>query len=324
MTASMSGSNVRIALVGAGPMAAHHARAMAEVPGVTVVACCSRSRTKAEAFAATHAIAQARTFDELRRAPQADALVVAAPVDAMASVAVELATFGLPMLLEKPVGLGLAESAAVAQRITSPAMVGLNRRFYEVVLRGRERLASAGGVRFVEAHMPEDVRSLPEKYGRALRERWQYVNSIHLVDQMRYMAGEPVTINTHNRQRDWWDRSHVGFVTFDGGARGVFNSQWFAPGSWRLALYAEDLQVIHQPMERATVHRRGESPELIEPSGADARIKPGLVGQATAFATWCRTGRKPEGAADLADYVRSVALVESLTAIESEIPSTVT
>jgi predicted dehydrogenase len=109
------------------------------------------------------------------------------------------------------------------------------------------------------------------------------------------------------------DRSYNALIEFEDGARGIYNAQWYAPGGWRVALYGDGISIICQPIEEAVVLVQGRRAEPLRVDGFDAKFKPGLYGQAEAFAALVADGRLPDGAADLDDYVRSVALVDRLT-----------
>jgi len=294
-------------------MAGLHVRAIGEVEGLKVASCMSRSLERAQAFAARHGIERPRTLEDFRRDPGVDALWVVAPADAMADAAIQLSGLGLPMFLEKPVGLDPGETRRARERIAVPNMVGLNRRFYEVVQHGVELAQAAGGVRAIEVHMPEDVGPDAPANAPAIQAQWQFANSVHLVDLFRLFGGEVAEISSMNAVRSQADRSFASLLRFEGGATGIYNAQWFAPGPWRVTVYADDLCLIYQPIEQLTVVRRPRLTEVVTPRGADTRAKPGLAGQAAAFRDLVRTGRLPPAAVDLADYERSVALVDALT-----------
>jgi predicted dehydrogenase len=295
-------------------MAAHHAKAIAGVDGMRITSCASRDRGRALAFAAAHGIAHVQTLDEALAHAEADAFWLCVSADAMADTAARFALLGLPMFLEKPVGLDAAETAAIRDRISAPHMVGLNRRFYEVIRRGGDLITAAGGLRAIEIHMPEDVAAVPSKHGARSRRQWQFANSVHLIDLFRFFAGEPAEIVTMNEVRDSADRSYNALIRFETGARGVYNAQWYAPGGWRVALYADDLSIVYQPIEAGEMRRRGAAPVPLLPEGPDLRFKAGLWAQAAAFRDLVATGRAVDGAPDLAEYARSVALVDRLTA----------
>jgi predicted dehydrogenase len=303
---------IDIALIGIGPMAVQHTKAIAAVDGMRISSCATRSLARAEAFAAEHGIGRARTLEDVLAKPEADALWLCVSADAMADVACRYAETGLPLFLEKPIGLDLKETEAVRDRISAPHMVGLNRRFYEILRRGQELIEAAGGLRAIEVHMPEDVARVPDKHGARTRRNWQFANSVHLVDLFRMFAGEPAEVLSMNDVRGDADRSYNALIRFEGGAHGIYNAQWFAPGGWRTAIYADDLSITFQPIEVGEVRRRNAMPEPLLPEGPDSRLKAGLWGQAYAFRELVETGRLPAGAADLANYTRSVALVDCL------------
>lgn len=303
----------RIALLGVGPMAALHAKAIALLDDAKIVSVASRDPAKARAFADQHGIAAARHTDDLLVDPQADALWLVAPCDVMAPLAERAAATGLPLFLEKPVGLSAAETDAVAAKVTVPTMVGLNRRYYEVIQAARAIVRQAGGLRAMEIHMPEDLTRVPAgKHADQTLDQWQFANSVHLLDLFRFFGGEVGDIKTMNRVQGRLDRGYNALLSLESGAVGQYNAQWYAPGGWRVALYADDVMVELKPVEKATVYRRGAEVQVLEPTGPDAHLKAGLYGQARAFAALL-SGRADPDRADLAEYARSVRLVDRLT-----------
>jgi predicted dehydrogenase len=311
----------RIALIGVGPMAALHVPAIRSTGRLEVVSCASRSLERARAFAQEHGIARGRLVDEVLAQPEADALWLVAPAAAMADVAASAAACGVPLFLEKPVGLSVAESETAARAVDVPHMVGLNRRFYEVLQRGRDLLLEAGGARFLEVHMPEDVRPLVDVHDDRVIAAWPFANSIHLIDLFRFLGGEVIRIRSANRPGDPTERGYASLLELEGGARGAYHAQWFAPGRWRVAAYAEGLSITFAPIERGLVQRFGEPARELEPEGPDREIKAGLAGQALAFARLLETGQLPPDAVDLDDYCRSVRLVASLTGAAGGAPA---
>ena len=304
---------IDLALVGVGPMAAQHVDALRDVGGLRVVSCVSRTKEKADAFARDHGIAEGRTYEQLIRRPQADALWISVSASAMAPVAHELNALQLPMFLEKPVGLSVEESRAARDFITVPHMVGLNRRYYEIIAQGLDLIRQHGGVRGIEVHMPEDVRPHIERIGERMARQWQFANSIHLIDLFRFCGGEVGDVLINNTVKGVDDRSYNALLRFESGATGVYHAQWYAPGGWRLAIYAAEISIVFQPIEQAVVSKRGQAPFQLATTGPDSRHKPGLHGQAQAFANYVAGASRDTSAADLADYVRSVELVHALT-----------
>ncbi|MEQ8963953.1 MAG: Gfo/Idh/MocA family oxidoreductase, partial [Coleofasciculus sp. C2-GNP5-27] len=286
-----------------------HVSALQNVPGLRLVSCASRDLSHAETFAAKYKIPAARTIGDVLSQPQADAFWVCVRCDVMASIAIDLSRLGLPLFLEKPVGLSTQETDNARNEISVPHMIGLNRRFYDVIRKGRDYVKNAGGVRAFEIQMPEDLSRLPDKHTSFTRQQWHFANSIHLVDLFRFFAGEPVDVITMNRCKDSEDRSYNALIRFKNETRGIFQAQWYAPGGWRVSLFADNLSVVFMPIETATVFRRGDKPLVLTPAAPDQQFKAGLFGQAEAFRELLKTGRLHECAADLNDYARSVKLM---------------
>ena len=299
-------------MVGSGPMAALHAKAIGAVPELSLAKAVSRDHAKAQSFAETHSIPEAQSFDAFLDKPDVDAIWLVSPADVMHTVAIRLSELGLPLFLEKPVGMSLAETEQAREAIRSPHMVGLNRRFYEVIREGKALVEAAGGLTGIEIQMPEYILPLETRYGRHVLDAWHFGNSVHLIDLFRYFGGEVESLTALKSKRSWWDQSVAAAMRFDAGALGVFHANWGAPGGWRVTLAARDLQVIFQPIEQGRVLRRGEPEVALGPSGPDTRFKAGLAGQAAAFAELLDRGVLPDGAADLTDYARSVELVARL------------
>ncbi len=309
----MSTSVIDVALIGVGPMAAKHAAAIASTPGIRLVSCASRDIRRAEAFASQHEVARPRLIKEVFEAPQADALWIVAPATVMADAATHFSSCELPMFLEKPVGLCPEEVAHTASLISVPHMIGLNRRYYEILQRARTIISDAGGLRAIEVHLPERPANLPSTTVSRLRDRWAFANSIHMIDLFRFFAGEPEAVHSEITNPSSMERGCAASLRFANGAIGVFHSHWYAPGGWRLALYAENLSLVFQPIEQGIIARYDQQPAPLLPTGRDLVLKPGLAGQAAAFRDLVRDGNKDEHAVDLRDYCKSVSLTQALT-----------
>jgi len=98
--------HVRIGIVGAGAMGARHARAVVAHPGAELVAVVDHSQARAEQLVAM-TLGVVRTpaalgWDAIERC---DAVVVATSTSSHAELAVPLLLRGIPVLVEKPLGL---------------------------------------------------------------------------------------------------------------------------------------------------------------------------------------------------------------------------
>jgi predicted dehydrogenase len=107
---------LRAAVIGTG-IGEQHLAALADEPGVEVVAVCARSDASARRLAERHGIAHAYSAYELLLAEQApDVVVVATPNNLHSEMALAALEAGAHVICEKPLGLTFAEAVELAER----------------------------------------------------------------------------------------------------------------------------------------------------------------------------------------------------------------
>lgn len=308
---------MKVAIVGAGAMAGEHARAFADVPGVTVAAFHSRTRARAEQLAAQ--FPGARVCDsiaELYEKTRAELVVAAVSVLAMKPVASACFQFPWTVLLEKPPGLDFAEALLLqeeAQRRGRRALVGLNRRFYSSTRLALEGLRSRSGPRDVHVWDQQDLeRARFLGHPAAVVENWRYGNSIHLVDYLRVFgrgkvgAVEPVIP---------WDAARPGRVVaklvFESGDTGHYEAVWNQPGPWAVEVTAAETRWSMRPLEKLTCQEPGEAaPAAVETHAWDRDFKPGFRLQAEQAVAAAHGA--PSESATLADAIETMRLIAAL------------
>ena len=141
---------LRIAVIGVGHLGKHHARILASLPGVELVAVVDTNRARAEEIAAANRTRPA--FDAREVLGGVDAVTIAVPTESHADVALGCIDAGAAVLVEKP----LASSVADATRIVEAAArrgvvcaVGHSERFNPAVAAALPHIADP---RFVEVH----------------------------------------------------------------------------------------------------------------------------------------------------------------------------
>ena len=139
---------LRLALVGTGQIANRHAAAIAAAPGVTLAGVFDRDPARARAFAEQHGVP--RVYDgwpELLADTETPCLVITAPPDVHANLAVEALESGRDVVCEKPIGRTVEEcdrmlrAAESAGRLLLP---GHNRVFEPAVERMAEIVRTGG------------------------------------------------------------------------------------------------------------------------------------------------------------------------------------
>jgi predicted dehydrogenase len=279
-------SKWKIAIVGAGYMAAEHAKAFAALPDAEIVGVCGRNPDRARALAEAHGVAAYDTVGALFEATRADAVIVTVNELSMGDVCRQVFKHPWAALLEKPVGLNLAEARRIlseSRDAQGPAWVALNRRSHGSTLASLHELTQDQGPRLVSVLDQQDMnaaRSIGQPEPVVLN--WMYANSIHLVDYFAiFCRGELVGVDVTLP----WDAARPGVVCatlrYDSGDAGLYQAVWDGPGPWAVAVTNASVRLEMRPLESLTVQRRGERRAApVELGTNDADFKPGLRVQA--------------------------------------------
>lgn len=183
--------SLTICTIGCGSMATavhgpSYARYAAEHPDTLLAACCDLDAARAETFRARFGFA--RCYTDIRTmldAEKPDAVCLVAPVEFTCALSCLILERGLPLLLEKPPGLTVAEidrMIAVAHASGAAAQVAFNRRFTPLLLRLRTLLqeqVAPGALQHLQLDFTRTGRADPDFSTTA----------IHGIDAARFLAG---------------------------------------------------------------------------------------------------------------------------------------
>jgi predicted dehydrogenase len=132
-----------VGILGAGFFGAFHARAIAAIEDISVVAVCAENQTLAEAFAAEHGGKPYGDWRAMLDDASVDAVVITAPHHLHCEFAVAALAAGKHVLLEKPMARSVAECSRIiasAEASRRKLMVGQIMHFVSPCLVAREIL----------------------------------------------------------------------------------------------------------------------------------------------------------------------------------------
>lgn len=316
-----------IGILGAGSVALDHAAAVTRL-GHRVVAAATRTPASPRwrAFHAACPDTEWQTMDDLLARPDLDALVVCLDWNRMEPALPRLLAHPLPMLLEKPVGLGSqAVAAAMAGACAAVAVkqVGFVRRYYAPVARLRQRLAQGGLVQ-AEITISENLENLRRRFGPEILPHVLAYSSCHHLDMALHLLGPLGVVEVV--RRTVVDHAPFqalnGLLKTEGGVPVTLALNPFDPSVVGLNCRFDDHTRWHLgPMERLTVYDgyqvveptpdhpvRRHLPRAVEQVEVDLTLRPGFLEQMAAFLA--APGAPP--AATVADSVRLLKLIEQL------------
>jgi predicted dehydrogenase len=309
---------LRVAMIGGGGMTREHIRAFQNVPGVTVAGIWNRTRDKAEALLKEFAIAHvASSIADLYAATKADLAVLAVYETAINPVVKQALAHPWTILMEKPVGLDLADAeniAAAAKAKKAKVFVGLNRRTLSSTQAVLADLADDQGPRFIHV---QDQQSLDvaRQIGHAPQvvDNWMYANSIHLVDYIPVLGRGKITeVKPVVRWNPKAPTVVVAKVAFDSGDIALYEGIWNGPGPWACTVTTPRRRWELRPLEKAVFQNAGERKQNpVEPHAWDAEFKPGFRLQAERVVSALRGNGNATG---LDEAVRTMRLVRDIFA----------
>jgi len=223
---------IRIGLVGAGGIAKMHAAALRQLEGVQIAGIYDirpeRARELAEACGA-------KAFADLDACiASCDAVYILTPPSTHRPIAVQAASRGKPVFIEKPVAVSLEDAMAIEEACRKAgvaAMVGFNMRFRPGYQRLKAWIDSGelGDLVTMWSHRMDRMWAEPGWRTDPRYACGMTIESLsHDIDMLRWLGGEIRTVSSRvaNTRRDlpgFDDNAHV-LMTLEGGASAVIQA----------------------------------------------------------------------------------------------------
>ncbi|ALI00662.1 oxidoreductase [Pseudomonas sp. FW306-02-F02-AA] len=238
-------SPLRIALIGAGNMGQQHYQHLKTLNEATLCAVADPG-PQAAGIAAEWGVPYFADHRALLEQLKPDAVIVANPNNLHVSTALDCLAAGVPVLLEKPVGVHLDEVRELVAASTAtgvPVLVGHHRRHNPLIARAHElvRSGALGQLTIVTAlwqvRKPDCYFEIP--WRRETGAGMLLTNLIHDLDLLRHLCGEvrQVQAITSNAVRRFANEDCAAvLLQFDNGALGSLTGSdaVAAPWSWEL------------------------------------------------------------------------------------------
>ncbi|MEI8278346.1 MAG: Gfo/Idh/MocA family oxidoreductase [Bacteroidota bacterium] len=287
-------NNIRLLLIGAGPMAVDYAKVIKHLGYDMVVV--GRGKESAATYKAKTGIdIVSGGLDEYLKhyGSNFTHAIVATGIDVLAENCFSLFNTEIKnVLVEKPAGLYLDDIKKVYELATSlrkNVFVAYNRRFYSSVEKTREIIESDGGIKsfhfeFTEwTHKFLELKKSPEMLAHLF-----LGNSTHVVDLAFHIGGVPQKMECfHSGSFDWHPSAAIfcGAGISQNNALFTYHSNWQSAGRWGVELLTEKHRIILKPLEDVHIQKLGSI--QIEKVDIDNQIdidfKPGLYKQLIAF-----------------------------------------
>lgn len=236
----MSDKIYRVAIIGCGGMGRSHTRNWKNHPRTEVVAACDLISESAQSFAENHDIpSHYSNFNKMFKNEEIDIVSITTWQSVRVEPTVAAAEAGvLGVISEKPMSASVGDAIDMIEacdKSGTKLVVGHQRRFSQQNCEAR-RLISEGAIGKPQTMLRRD--------GLGLLNR-----GTHEIDEMLYILGDPEPlwlIGQAFRKTDKWERrvrcedQCFGEICFEGGIRGIYESDLPGPGLRGDAVYGDD------------------------------------------------------------------------------------
>jgi predicted dehydrogenase len=288
---------------------------------IQIVAAVNRTKEGNERAASYGILNTYLSVHEMINKETLDAIFVLVRPEQITEVVMMLMSYQIPLLIEKPPGITLAEAESIAAesiRFNTSVMVAFNRRFYSIVKQADRIIQSSGGLLGMRMDGFERYRTYRENVIDISKlETLLTTNTIHCIDLIRHYAGETIQVNTFNDSSSQEPNNHryASMIVTDRNIPVTFQSYWHAHGNWNYELYITDGKITFVNLEEAYFHpRKGEIEKLV-PERYDIESKPGFVLQILYFANVVKEGIYLDGEMSIHDAVRTMRLVKQIEGV---------
>lgn len=236
---------LRIALIGAGIMGRQHYQHLRRLAQAQLCAVADPG-PQTGAFAVDCGVACFADHRQMLDQARPDAVIVANPNNLHVATALDCVEAGVPVLLEKPVGVHLDEVRALVEasrRRGVPVLVGHHRRHNPLIAKARQVIADGKLGRLINVTALWQLQK-PDSYFETPWRRepgagFLLTNLIHDLDLLRHLCGEVVQVQafTRNDVRGFANEDSAAvLLQFANGALGSLTGSdaVAAPWSWEL------------------------------------------------------------------------------------------
>jgi predicted dehydrogenase len=308
---------LKIAFIGAGSIAQSHLDAV-RLAGAEVVGVCTRGEG-GKHFADKNRIpVYANTPAEMIARCQPDALFLLTQPAAYLDILKAIQPYNLPVFIEKPLGNTVQEAEALRAVLPDKVFVGLNRRFYSNIQPLLPIIAAEeadGSCLMAQVIMPEREKDYGQYSDESIRNHWDMLQGIHLIDLITYLAGPLKTLIAGTQ---WGElpltstpQYTMALYETERQHRVSFLSNFDSPGGWRIHLFLPKKELIVSPLEKTTIRSMSGFEEL-PVSEEDQKAKPGFIAQARCFIQGIQQETLPENWVSFDDALVSMRTLEAL------------
>lgn len=192
--------NISVGFIGVGGIAAKHLENISKNEHASVVAVCDIDPDRVRQVGEQYGVNSYVNVDDMLQNESLQALFVCVPPFAHGVIEEKVASRGIHLMVEKPVGLELSKVRAKEKVITDSGIIcatGYCLRYLDTVAKAKEYLTGKQ-IAMIRAHYVTKFVPTPWYRKMALSGGQLVEQSTHTVDLIRYLAGDFRTVYTNS------------------------------------------------------------------------------------------------------------------------------
>lgn len=195
------------------------------------------------------------------------------------------------ILVEKPGAKNIHELKKLQKielQSKSKIYIAYNRRFYESVKFVKDLVKKDKGIISTSFSFTEWIDKIESaKFEKYLKKKWFYFNSLHLIDLIFYLIGDPKLIfsKSAKKNKNFTRSLYLGFGVSKKNIHFSYHSNWESAGRWSIFLFTKKRNIILSPLEQVQIQNRNSIKiEFLKfNSKRDEKFKPGIPGMIDCF-----------------------------------------
>ena len=302
---------MNIGIIGAGDIAQEHLKVLRDLP-VDVIAVCNRGEERRLNTSKKFNIPNTyEKYEDMFKNHKLDAVFVLVTIENMGEVCLDCAKYGIPLFVEKPIGLSInevKEIKRVADENNTKIMVGVNRRFMSTIMKAKEII---GGLKGINIEAPERFLNEIEddENSKEAMDAWIYANGVHCIDLLRFFGGDvKEVVSLSDKDKQFYNAQ----IKFEN-CVGQYRSYWDCPGGWQIFLYGDKSKVTVFPLEKGIYSVRNKEDQEITLDELDIKYKPGFYRQIKYFIDRVENDKSfSYPASDINDTIKTMELISQI------------
>lgn len=277
---------IKLVIIGAGNIAKSHADVIKKFRDCEISSVFNRTSSKSLNFAKKYKIRNVHySIDEMIKDIKPDGILILVSFTEIYEITKKIIKYKIPFFVEKPPGINLKQYNnlnILCQKYNTINMVGFNRRYYSIFLKGLKLLSKHGKILSFSIYGME--RAWVYKKNKSILENLIIANSIHTIDLLNYFGGYQKKINIFNNFiKNKKFISSVINIKFKNDIIGTYNINTESPFFWSVKIFAENASLIYNNLDEGYILDKKFKIKKILPDEKDNLYKPGFYYQFKAF-----------------------------------------